>query len=272
MSQLTDRTYLLASQYRDPANLNARVRLHKRFSTNPLGWHQWVFQQLDLPERCRLLEVGCGPGYLWLENLDQIPPTWQILLSDFSVGMAAAAFAQLKVRGQFNFAALDIQDIALPNEYFDAVIANHMLYHVPDRERALAEIRRVLRPGGRIFTATNGRQHLLELRAIVSRFGIPEETGKQPTDAWEQVTRKFSLENGLDVLSTYFTEIMLRYYDDSLVVTEVEPIVSFVASSSIFRVDPDKMSTFREFLEAEIGANGSIRITKDSGLFSAIRL
>ena len=64
-----DQEYL-KQEYRDATNLNARIRLHQRFSLNPYGWLRWVFDQLDLPSECRILELGCGPGNLWLENLD----------------------------------------------------------------------------------------------------------------------------------------------------------------------------------------------------------
>ena len=57
---------------------------------------------------------------------------------------------------------------------FDVVVAAWMLYHVPDVERALDEIVRVLRPAGRLVTATNRPEHLKELRALVgvTRTGL----------------------------------------------------------------------------------------------------
>ena len=51
--------------------------------------------------------------------------------------------AQLPVA---DYAVLDLQALPFPEACFDAVIANHMLYHVPDRPRALAEVQRVLKP------------------------------------------------------------------------------------------------------------------------------
>ncbi len=74
MPDINDQDYLLNNQYRDAANLDARVRLHQMYSTNPYNWHRWCFDQLDLPPDARVLELGCGPGYLWRENPDRIPP------------------------------------------------------------------------------------------------------------------------------------------------------------------------------------------------------
>ena len=178
-SLLTDRTYLLTEQYRDASNLNARAQLHARFSANPHGWMPWLFDQLDLPPDCHVLEVGCGPGGLWLENLSRLPEGWDIILSDLSAGMVEQAHLNLRrSRHPFEFAVLDAQAIPFPSEGLDAVIANHMLYHVPDRAGALSEIWRVLKPGGRLVASTVGEAHLRELKALVSRFdpGLASES------------------------------------------------------------------------------------------------
>jgi 16S rRNA G1207 methylase RsmC len=52
------------------SNLNARIRLHQMFSTNKVGWQRWLFDQFKLPPQGRILELGCGAGTLWLENLE----------------------------------------------------------------------------------------------------------------------------------------------------------------------------------------------------------
>ncbi|MGH2459697.1 MAG: class I SAM-dependent methyltransferase [Chloroflexota bacterium] len=129
--------------------------MHARFSTNPDGWHRWVFDQLQLPPRCRILELGCGPGYLWRENLDRPPPGWDVTPSNRSPGMLSEATRGLSAAARsFSFAVVDAQSIPFAAGCFDVVIANHMLYHVPDRARALAEIRRALRFPGIVPTLT----------------------------------------------------------------------------------------------------------------------
>ena len=50
----------LAEQYKDAANLGARIALHARFSTAEVNWYRWVFDYLELPEAARVLELGCG--------------------------------------------------------------------------------------------------------------------------------------------------------------------------------------------------------------------
>ena len=104
----------LSNQYRDGRNLNARILLHQRLSTNPYGWFRWVFDQLNLPAQGRILELGCGAGTLWLENLDRIPPGWEITLSDFSAGMLTQAQANLGGRRAFDFKEVDARSTPLP--------------------------------------------------------------------------------------------------------------------------------------------------------------
>src|SRR5439155_6255128 len=137
---------------------NARMGLHEQFRVNPYGWHRCVFDRLDLAPNTRPLELGCGPGVLWSENPDRLPTGWEVVLSDFSPGMVHEARQKLRGRAStFRFAMADAQAVPFAPASFDAVIANHMLYHVPDRAKALNEIRRVLRPGGRLYAATNGQ-------------------------------------------------------------------------------------------------------------------
>lgn len=57
---------------------------------------------------------------------------------------------------------LDAQRIPLPEHSFDLILVNHLLYHVPEKELAITELWRVLTPGGKLCSATNGFGHLVE--------------------------------------------------------------------------------------------------------------
>src|SRR6476619_1676554 len=115
----SDQKYLLQDQYRDASNLDARVRLHVLFSTNRYGWMQWVFDQFNLAAKSRILEVGCGPGLLWLQNVARIPEGWDITLSDFSPGMLDEARRNLEKGARpFRFALIDAQSIPFEGQSF----------------------------------------------------------------------------------------------------------------------------------------------------------
>ena len=256
---------VLEKQYQDSSNLDVRIRLHQRFSVNKLGWFSWVFDHLALPPHCRILELGCGSGSLWLENLDRIPSGWKITLSDFSAGMLDEARRNLEKRRSFQFKVIDAQSIPLENAYFDAVIANHMLYHLPDRPAALAEIRRVLQPAGHFYASTVGDRHLVEIRDLIVKFD-PQLA------SWGRVVDPFTLENGMTQLSVYFSGIQLYRYDDVLEVTEVGPLVDYILSGWAQHILVGREAAFREFVACAMQTcRSAFHITKDSGLFASVR-
>ena len=262
----TNRDYLLKDQYKDAANLNARVNLHVRFSTNTYGWFPWLFDHLELASNCRLLELACGTGAIWLDNMNRIPPTWEITLSDFSPGMLAQARENLKdAPRHFEFELIDINSIPYEDGLFDAVMANHMLYYVPDKSKALSEVDRVLKAGGRFFTSTVGESHMQELEWLAEQF-IGRKT-LLPNDE----TNSFLLENGFEILTPFFDEIRLFRYEDSLLVTEAAPMMDYLFSGRYKTLLEESREDLFQFVEQIIKTQGAIGITKDSGLFTAIK-
>ncbi len=158
----------LKLQYRDSGNLASRQRLHQTSSTARVPWPQFVFECLAVPHDCRILEVGCGPAAFWVHNVDRIPASWQVTLTDQSPGMVSAARAATAAGlRDIRIEKAEVTDLPFPDGGFEAVMANHMLYHVADRPGALSEIARVLVPGGLLVAATNGPEHMRELRALV---------------------------------------------------------------------------------------------------------
>jgi ubiquinone/menaquinone biosynthesis C-methylase UbiE len=164
MSKISDLDYLRNCQYSTPDNLSIRAHLHANYSTNPIGWLNWVFQEIDFSNACQVLEVGCGPGYLWFENISGLPEQTEIILSDLSEGMLDQSRQTLGCFFPFRYLVVDAQRIPFAESFFDLVIANHMLYHLPDIQAAIREFRRILKPEGRLYAATNGKQHLREIQ------------------------------------------------------------------------------------------------------------
>ncbi len=264
MPKLNDQEYLRNEQYQNAENLNARIRLHVEFSTNDYGWFPWVFDKFDLPKDCHILELGCGPGDLWRENLDRIPHDWEIILSDFSPGMISQAQQNFAKHSQrFSFEIIDAQSIPYDEGEFDAVIANHFLYHVPDRPKALSEIRRVLKENGHFFCSTIGETHMQELPALVEKFD-PEIKS-----IFKSETYPFTLENAEPQLKEWFSKVVIDRYPDNLEITDAGAIVDYILSSSI-ALDNSRREKLGHFIEQEMASNaGVIHIKKDSGMFEA---
>jgi ubiquinone/menaquinone biosynthesis C-methylase UbiE len=224
-----------------------------------------VFDHFDLPACGRILELGCGAGYLWLENLGRIPTGWEITLSDFSAGMLEETRRNLENRRTFQFKLIDAQSIPCEDAYFDAVIANHMLYHVPNPPAALAEIRRVLKPAGHFYAATNGERHMREMATLLIKFD------GQLASWGNKASSSFTLENGLAQLSRWFAEITLYRYEGALEVTEVAPLVDYILSSRAGQILVGRQAAFNEFVAREMESHeGVIHITKDAGLFVSV--
>lgn len=269
MVRWQNQDYLRNDQYRDSSNLNARAELHRRFTVAEEEWNSWVFNQLDLPGEARLLELGCGPGWLWMANHDRIQASWRLTLSDLSPGMVEEAQAKYSGDPRFDCRVIDAQSIPFDDAAFDAVVANHMLYHVPDLPRALGEIARVLKPGGRLYAATNGLSHLKEIAELVNAFqgdeGVLPSTG--------EAGQSFSLHNGEGLLTPFFERVEVRYYESALWVTEAKPLVAYVASMNVVDhnvLTPEKLDEFHNFLTARMVVDGgAIHITKESGVFIA---
>ena len=252
----------VATQYKTPVNLDARIALHERFSVSKVEWLDWVFDQLDLPPSSRVLEVGCGTGVLWRYNLPRLPAGWQVVLSDQSAGMLAQSKANVGQSGQFAFEQCDVQSLPFADAYFDGVIANHMLYHVPDLARGLAEIRRVLKPGGTLFAATNGNGHMSRLHELLHRF--------DPCFSEDPIRLGFALENGAALLAPYFAIVELHRYESSLRVTESAALVAYARSMS--RFPPEAAPAFAALVEEELRTGGGvIEINKETGLFRAVK-
>lgn len=262
MIRLNDPSYV-SEQYRDNRNLDARIALHQRFSTAPRNFPAWVFDHFDWRDNARVLELGCGTGALWAhpENRERIPGSWQLTLSDFSLGMLQSARSS-GVPARSRSVQLDAQTIPFRAESFDAVVANHMLYHMPDLPRALGEIKRVLGVGGKLYAATNGASHMQEYFQFIAKFtGVA--TPREPL--------QFTLENGGEQLARYFSRVERIDFEDGLVVTEVEPLVQYALSGWVGKkwIEPGREAELRSAISERIEREGAFRITKSVGLFVA---
>lgn len=254
----------LETQYKDSSNLEARAAIY-RFATGPgLGPREVLDLMLaTIPADADVLEVGCGPGWMWRSNLARVPRSWRVLLTDLMPGMACEAAAGLGSDARFRVRRMDVQALDLPDAGFDAVIASWMLYHVPDRPRAVAEIRRVLKPGGALFAATNGEAHVGEIDALVNEY-LGEASPVRSRLA-------FSLENGMGQLGPFFDGIVVHEKRSSLRITEPEAVVRYVLSfdAAKARIVGDRLEELRGRVQHEIQSAGAFVVQTRSGLFIA---
>ena len=162
------------------------------------------------------------------------------------------------------YLTFDVQNIPFPNDSFDIVIANHMLYHVPCISQAIAEIHRVLNSGGVLYANTNGKNHFLELYDLIKKFHSGSESHE---------SLGFSLENGLDMVKIFTLSELLRY-EDSLEVTDAKDLLLYqlsLSDNSESLKDSKKQEQLLHFFHSIIKEKGCIKITKDAGMIKAIK-
>lgn len=247
----------LAAQYATSANLDARIALHQRCSTNAYGFQRWVFDRLGLRDGERVLEIGCGSGSLWRENADRVPRgRLQLVLSDFSMAML-----RMRAAGPAAYVNCALPELPFPDASFDRVIANHMLYHVDPPARGIAEIRRVLRHTGELYAATNGIDHLRELKNLLREFGI---------DGGE-ISASFTLENGAAQLHSAFGLVDRVDYPDSLRVPDPQLLLDYIASLTprAAAIVQQRGGELRARIDERIAREGAFTIRKATGLFVA---
>jgi SAM-dependent methyltransferase len=254
--------------YRTPSNIDARVQLHERYSENPYPWQRWVFDHMRLDLHGAILEIGCDPGYLWSENRDRIPPDCYLVLSDLYLGMTTEARTRLfECRFETKALVLETEKIPFADDSFDVIIANHVLFLIPDLDWTLEEIRRVLRPGGAFFATTNDSDHMLELMELFTAFD-PQRFGYLLESEGTLVREQFDFTHAHERLRAVFSSVVLDRHLDRLRVDEIEPLIPWADFWAKEPLTPDNMETLLQFIEQRIQEDGAIVITKASGIFS----
>ncbi|QDP96263.1 class I SAM-dependent methyltransferase [Microlunatus elymi] len=163
-----------------------------------------------------LLEIGCGTGLL-AERISRELPGTDVLATDQSERMVELT-AERGVAAQ----VVDADDLPFDDDRFEAVLAAWMLYHVPDLDRTLAGVRRVLRPGGSFVAITNGDHHA---GGLLAAAGAP------------LLITQFSSENG---------EAALRRHFDRVEACEVTPLAV---------ADHQRAQEYLASFDAELAAN-----------------
>lgn len=250
----------LVQQYKDSTNLDIRIRLHEKYSTNPLTWFEWMFSQYQINDNDKVLEIGCGNGNLWLKNKNKIPKA-NILLSDVSQGMIDDAKRGSEDMPNIQFQCFDCHHIPYDDNTFDIIIANHVLFYVKDIKETLNEIKRVLKDDGTFYCSTYGSQHMKEITEIVKEYN-PKMTLSNVI-----LYEVFGLDNGQEILKSVFDTVTMKRHDDYLLVDNPDDITNYILSCHGNQIeyilkDPD---SFKKYIYKKVLPQ--LKITKDAGMF-----
>jgi SAM-dependent methyltransferase len=200
---------VVAREYASEDGLRARASVYEGLAGPDA--RDTAFEAVRAAAPSHVLEVGCGWGEFAARILDELGASVVAIdLSPRMVELARESGVDARVG--------DVQSLPYEDASFDCAVANWMLYHAPDIDRALSELERVLRPGGRLVAATNGKRHLEELWLLVGRDKSKE-------------TRHFFSEDGEELLLRHFASVERVDRESPLTFPDAEAVGGYVASS-----------------------------------------
>ena len=194
-------------EYADETGLSRRIALWTR-RTGPQP-QDVAFDHVVGARPRRVIEVGCGRGEFAERLLDEGIEVVAVDQSPRMVELTLARGVDARVG--------DVQALSFDSQVFDAAVANFMLYHASELDRALSELARVLQPGGRLVATTNGVRQLAELWELVGR----DLSDRQ---------RLFMRETGEPMLRRHFRHVR-RIDLDSTVELTAEDMRDYIAHS-----------------------------------------
>jgi SAM-dependent methyltransferase len=204
-----DNPMLVRWEFASEERLEKRNALYRRL-VEGLDAHEVLLDAVKEFTPTRLLEVGCGAGDIAERVRDEVSA--EIVAVDTSERMVELT----RQRGIEAYVA-DVQELPFADGEFDCVFAGWLLYHVLDRERAIKECARVLRPGGRFVTATLADENMSDLWDFL---GSPRER-----------SLGFSSSNGAPQLERYFTNVEAREANGVVVFATPDDMTQFVAAT-----------------------------------------
>jgi SAM-dependent methyltransferase len=262
----------LAYQYGDAEKLRIRIETHGRYSEQPADdFHAEYVAMLAPAPGSTVLDVGCGPG-AYHPKLGAAGA--RVVAFDFSPGMVQEACQQAR-RDNLPVRAFraDAQAIPLPDSSCDHAIASHMLYHVPDIRRALEEMRRVVKVGGRVLITTNAADHSARLYELHAQAARELDYTAIPSGP----TTRFNLDH-LPLVRSVFPNAVLDRRPNAFVFPDADAALRYYASARVDSIEPRPddashreplLNRMRELIDEIISREGVFRVPKNAGSFLA---
>ena len=256
--------------------LTVRVRTHELYTQPKVDFIAWVLEHVPWRGDEQVLDIGCGAGVYIDPICQRLNRGGHLWAGDLSWGMLRDV-ADRPLPAHVALLNADAMRLPLPNECCDVVLANHMLYHVPQVERAIVEIHRVLRPGGHLLTATNARDSMqvffTEITEASRVLGYPLEIPPVPARV------RFTLENGGAFLRPRFPDASQDILKSALVFSGPAPPVAYINSlRHTYAPQLPEGLTWEMLIEqveqqirSTIAERGEYRVPKTAGVFIATR-
>ncbi len=258
-----DPEYLRSTQYKNSSNLSKRANLHEKYGTSGTTVFDWFSELVGWAPNTSVLDVGCGPAWLWDAIAPALPTGLDLTLSDLSPGMIEEAVPRAEATGQYASVrgqACDARELPFEDDSFDVVVSTYALYHVPNPLEAVAQMARVLKPGGTMAIITNGPGHLAEIESVaVAVLGSRAEYSSMFSACTPAMMSA--------ALTELFDEVCWRRYDDELHCTDPKDVIDFVLSSPTTDgvTDREEEQMRRLVLESFAEQDGVFKVKKHTG-------
>lgn len=233
----TDRDVLLHHAYADEQAVSLRYQTHKLYSVPQIDFPRWVLARHEWRGDELTLDAGGGPGIYFDGILEKIP-NGKLYSFDLSEGMVRKAHAHTRANDVEMFVG-DLQTLPFADQTFDVVLANHVLFHVPDFDQTVSEIHRILKPNGVLIAATNSHFSMAEFSILMRRaFSLLGHPVKEEEALFNPLQGSFSLENGAMKLAHHFQAVVRHDMPGTFVFSEVQPVINYIASTRAMK-EPD---------------------------------
>jgi SAM-dependent methyltransferase len=251
--------------------LRIRQETHELYSEPKTDFIEWAIGSVTWQGDELVLDVGSGPGSYYTALRARYPE-----IEYYACDLYPAMVKHHPLKNALALA--DAQRLPYPDATFDVVMANHMLFHVPDVERALRELRRVVKPGGLVMATTNSIHTMPEFQALMRRaITLLSPPGTANVRVPGQHTDPFTLESGTRLFARQFFAVVRYDLPRALVFPAAEPALAYLNSTRSVReaelpqgVNWDEMMMIvREQMGRLIDHFGELTINTLSGLLVA---
>lgn len=267
-----DQSELRDVLYSTPDRLNQQIETHRKYSSFARPISGWLLDLIPLRGDEVAMDVGCGTGFFLTELAGRLPHGTCVGV-DLAEGVLRGAQARLRLdQRQALLLTGDIQALPFVDGSFDFVMANYMLYHIPNLPKALCEVKRVLKPGGTFVALTHSEHNENEILAVFSR--VVTRLGGELEATGVNVVSNFCAENGAAILGQVFPSVTTERLQHDLVFPTAETFMEYYRSLTLHRLfdhSPEEQQVVHDEvmgeISAEISRNGSFRVSASSAAF-----
>lgn len=226
-----DNAHAVQQEYSTPERLLERFKVCREYMDGHTAYEEVLVHVAKLHPQT-VLEVGCGDG------------SFSVMLRDFlgvdvrAMDVTPSMVERAAARG-IDVQVADVQHLPFEDNSFDVVVANWMLYHVPDLDRGLQEIKRVLKPGGAIIASTLAPDTLREVWELVG--------GDEGL-----LNLKFDTVTGRDFLNAHFEDIEQHNISGTVVFPDRDAVMRYIEATLTRQHLAEKLPEFDGQLRSQI--------------------